>query len=59
MDFSQVLAENTDAIFQKWVIEVRKDKHIESADDLSYTAIKNHLPEVIRLTQQSKIIFLR
>jgi signal transduction histidine kinase len=48
MDFSQVLAEKTDAILQQWVIEVRKDKHIESADDLSYTAIKNHLPEVIR-----------
>ncbi|MDZ8052532.1 MAG: sensor histidine kinase [Aulosira sp. ZfuVER01] len=48
MDFSQVLAEKTDTILQKWVIEVRKDKYIESADDLSYTAIKNHLPEVIK-----------
>jgi signal transduction histidine kinase len=48
MDFSQVLAEKTDTILQKWVIEVRKDKHIESADELSYTAIKNHLPDVIK-----------
>ncbi|BAY11738.1 sensor histidine kinase [Calothrix sp. NIES-2098] len=48
MDFSQVLAEKTDTILQKWVIEVRKDRHIESADDLSYTAIKNHLPEVLK-----------
>jgi signal transduction histidine kinase len=48
MDFSQVLAENTETILKKWVMEVRKDQHIESADDLSYTAIKDHLPEVIR-----------
>jgi signal transduction histidine kinase len=48
MDFSQVLAEKTDTILQKWVVEVRKDKHIESADDLSYTAIKNHLPDVLK-----------
>ncbi|BAY89224.1 MULTISPECIES: sensor histidine kinase [unclassified Tolypothrix] len=48
MDFSQVLAEKTESILQKWVLEVRKDQHIESADDLSYTAIKNHLPDVIK-----------
>ncbi|BAY27203.1 two-component sensor histidine kinase [Calothrix sp. NIES-2100] len=48
MDFSQVLAEKTDTILQKWVLEVRKDQHIESADDLSYTAIKNHLPDVLK-----------
>ena len=48
MDFSQVLAEKTDTILNKWVIEVRKDKRIESADDLSYTAIKNHLPDVLK-----------
>ncbi|MBD2166926.1 HAMP domain-containing histidine kinase [Calothrix membranacea FACHB-236] len=48
MDFSQVLAEKTEIILQKWVLEVRKDQHIESADDLSYTAIKNHLPDVIK-----------
>ncbi|OUL28716.1 sensor histidine kinase [Nostoc sp. T09] len=48
MDFSQVLAEKTGIILQKWVSEVRKDKHIESADELSYTAIKNHLPQVIK-----------
>lgn len=47
MDFSQVLADKTDTIAQKWVLEVRKDKHIESADDLSYIAIQNHLPDVL------------
>ncbi|BAY63705.1 two-component sensor histidine kinase [Calothrix brevissima NIES-22] len=47
MDFSQVLADKTDTIAQKWVLEVRKDKYIESADDLSYIAIQNHLPDVL------------
>lgn len=48
MDFSQVLAEKTDTILYKWVIAVRKDRRIESADDLSYTAIRNHIPDVLK-----------
>ncbi|MEH2191379.1 MAG: HAMP domain-containing sensor histidine kinase [Nostoc sp.] len=48
MDFSQLLAEKTDIILDNWVIAVRKDKLIESADDLSYTAIKNHIPNVLK-----------
>ena len=48
MDFSQVLADKTDTILDKWVIAVRKDRRIESADDLSYTAIKNHIPDVLK-----------
>ncbi|MDF2388500.1 HAMP domain-containing histidine kinase [Nostoc ellipsosporum NOK] len=48
MDFSQVLAEKTDTILYKWVIAVRKDRRIESADDLSYTAIRNHVPDVLK-----------
>lgn len=48
MDFSQVLAEKTNTILSKWIVTVRKDRQIESADDLSYTAIKNHLPEVLK-----------
>ncbi len=48
MDFSQFLAEKTDAILDKWVKAVRKDQRIESADDLSYTAIKNHIPNVLK-----------
>jgi signal transduction histidine kinase len=47
MDFSQFLAEKADIILDKWVRAVRKDKRIESADDLSYTAIKNHIPQVL------------
>ncbi|MDZ8185624.1 MAG: HAMP domain-containing sensor histidine kinase [Nostoc sp. ChiSLP02] len=48
MDFSQFLAEKTDIILDKWVTAVRKDQRIESADDLSYTAIKNHIPNVLK-----------
>jgi signal transduction histidine kinase len=48
MDFSQVLAEKTDIILYKWVIAVRKDRRIESADDLSYTAIRDHIPDVLK-----------
>ncbi|MEH2067100.1 MAG: HAMP domain-containing sensor histidine kinase [Nostoc sp.] len=48
MDFSQFLAEKTDIILDKWVTAVRKDQQIKSADDLSYTAIKNHIPNVLK-----------
>ena len=48
MDFSKVLAEKTDTILDIWIAAVRKDKQIESADDLSYTAIKDHIPDVLK-----------
>lgn len=48
MDFSLLLAESTDTILKKWVAAVLKDRRIESAEDLSYTAIKNHLPDVLK-----------
>ncbi|MCF4967923.1 sensor histidine kinase [Nostoc sp. CMAA1605] len=48
MDFSQLLAENTHKIIEKWILKVRNDRHIESADDLSYTAIKNHIPDIFQ-----------
>ncbi|MBD2517689.1 HAMP domain-containing histidine kinase [Nostoc sp. FACHB-973] len=48
MDFSQFLADKADIILDKWVTAVRKDQRIESADDLSYTAIKNHIPNVLK-----------
>jgi signal transduction histidine kinase len=47
MDFSQVLADRTDTIIDKWVTAVSQDGKIESADDLSYTAIKDHIPDVL------------
>ncbi|MBW4676199.1 MAG: HAMP domain-containing histidine kinase [Desmonostoc geniculatum HA4340-LM1] len=48
MNFSQFLADKADIILDKWVTAVRKDQRIESADDLSYTAIKNHIPNVLK-----------
>jgi len=48
MDFSQVLAEKTGTILDKWIAAVRKDKRIESADDLSYTAVKDHIPDILK-----------
>jgi signal transduction histidine kinase len=48
MDFSQVLAQKVDTILDKWVTAVRKDRRIESADDLSYTAVKDHIPDVLQ-----------
>ncbi|BCL38357.1 sensor histidine kinase [Nostoc sp. MS1] len=48
MEFSQVLADNSNTIITKWVAAVREDRQIESADDLSYTAIKNHIPDVFQ-----------
>ncbi|MEH2286954.1 sensor histidine kinase [Nostoc sp.] len=48
MDFSQVLAEKTDTILDKWILAVRRDRRIESADDLSYTSVKDHIPDVLK-----------
>ncbi|MTJ54348.1 HAMP domain-containing histidine kinase [Anabaena sp. UHCC 0253] len=48
MDFSQVLADQSDNIIAKWVIAVRQDKQIESADNLSFSAIKNHIPYILK-----------
>ncbi|WP_414530321.1 sensor histidine kinase [Nodularia chucula] len=48
MDFSLLLAENTDIILQAWVTAVRKDRKIESAEDLTYTGIENDVPDVLK-----------
>jgi len=48
MDFSQLLVEKIDAIAKSWVETVRGDRQISSADDLPYSAIQNHLPDVLR-----------
>ncbi|MGA9377623.1 MAG: sensor histidine kinase [Phormidium sp.] len=48
MDFSQTLAEKIDMITKKWVEAVRLDRKISSANHLSGSAIRDHLPEVLR-----------
>ena len=48
MNFSLLLAENTDSILQEWVAAVLQDRRIASVEDLPYTAIQNHLPNVLK-----------
>jgi signal transduction histidine kinase len=48
MNFSLLLAENSNSIIEKWIAAVRQDRQIESADELSYTAIKDHIPDIFR-----------
>lgn len=48
MDFSQLLVQKTDTIVSSWIEAVRQDREIESADNLSPTAIQDHLPDVLR-----------
>ena len=48
MDFSQVLNKNTNIIIEQWIVAVREDRQIESSDDLSYTAIKDHIPDICK-----------
>lgn len=48
MDFSLLLAENIDKIVQEWVTAVRKDRKIESSENLPYTAIRNDIPVLLK-----------
>ena len=47
MDYSQVLAEKTDTIVQRWIEAVRLDRKIETADGLPQSAIENHIPHLL------------
>ena len=47
-DFSQLLIHKTDTILDKWVEAVRGDGQIESANDLPYMAVRDHLPDVLK-----------
>jgi signal transduction histidine kinase len=47
MHFKQLLVEKIDTIINNWVEAVRQDRQISSADDLSHSAIRNHLPDVL------------
>ena len=42
-----MLVEKIDAIAKNWVEAVRFDRQISSADDLTRSAIRNHLPDVL------------
>lgn len=46
-DFSQLLRDKTQTILEQWVEAVRQDKKISSTNNLSRTAIENHLSHVL------------
>jgi len=48
MNFSQLLLEKIDTIAKNWVEAVRRDRQISSADDLPRSAIRDHLPDVLK-----------
>lgn len=47
-DFSQILLDKSDTIIENWVQAVRQDRHIETAEGMCYTAIRNHVPDVLK-----------
>ena len=46
-DLSQLLNERSDAIVEEWVEAVFQDQQIKSADPLSPTAIRDHIPYIL------------
>ena len=61
-DFSQLLRDKVNVITDHWITAVRQDRQIESADNLSRTAIQDHVPllleamvTVIFRSQESEI----
>ncbi len=47
LDLSQLLNKKIETITQQWVEAVSVDRQIKSADSLSHSAIRNHLPKVL------------
>lgn len=47
-DFSQLLLNETDKILEQWVEAVRQDEQIESANHLTYVAVRDHLPDLLK-----------
>ena len=48
MNFSQLLLEKIDTITKNWIEAVRFDREISSADNLSRSAIRDHLLDVLK-----------
>jgi hypothetical protein len=48
LDFGQLLREKSDTIIEKWVEAVRSDRQIESASNLPFTAVQDHIPLVLQ-----------
>jgi hypothetical protein len=48
INYSQLLADKTDTIVDRWIEAVRQDRKIETSDDLSPMALRNHIPHVLQ-----------
>ncbi len=48
INFSQLLIERSDSIIEQWMKAVREDKHMETDDTLSVTAVQDHVPLVLK-----------
>ncbi|MEQ9551981.1 MAG: RsbRD N-terminal domain-containing protein [Coleofasciculus sp. G3-WIS-01] len=48
MNFSQELLNKLDSIVNNWVEAVRQDGELESAHELTYKAVLDGLPSVLR-----------
>ena len=48
LNLSQLLSEKIEVITQQWVEAVAEDRQIESADSLSQSAIRDHIPMVLK-----------
>ncbi|MDB9524482.1 sensor histidine kinase [Oscillatoria sp. CS-180] len=47
-DLGQVLEDKVEIITERWIYAVHQDSRIESAKQLSYEAVRNSLPEVLK-----------
>jgi signal transduction histidine kinase len=48
LNVSQIIAEKTDSIIEQWIEEVRKDRRIESSENVSDTALGDSLPRLLK-----------
>lgn len=48
MDFSQTLINKSDAIIDQWVVAVYQDEQIEATKELTFKAVRNSLPRVLK-----------
>ncbi|UBF28421.1 RsbRD N-terminal domain-containing protein [Kovacikia minuta CCNUW1] len=48
INFSQLLMERADLIIEQWMEMVQQDRHMKADDTLSPTAVRDHIPLVLR-----------
>jgi signal transduction histidine kinase len=48
MDFSQTLIDKSDAIVDQWVVAVYQDEQIEATKELTFKAVRDSLPRVLK-----------